>query len=1124
MSLEIIMGASGYGKTYQLYEKLTEQAQADTSGKYILIVPEQSSLQAQKDIVRMSSHGGVFNIDVLTFGRLAYRVFEELGVELNETIDDTGKNLIVRKILDETRDQLRIIRPGRRQGLVSEIKSMISELKQYGITPQELEGIIDRVDAGDRMKEKLRDVYVLYNAFQQHIENKYVTIEDKPEEFLHVADRSDFIRDSVIAFDGFTGFTPVQYRIIEKLMAMCRKVIITATVSDDADINVIGGEEDLFAMSKNMIARTGQIADRLGIATEYIRIKANPDRYRFAKSPELKFLEQKLFKYDKSRYNEEVKDICIAQPANPADELLYAASKIAQMVHTGNLRYRDMAVITGDMSMYGDDAQRIFSESDIPFFMDRKRSLIGNPLVEYIRAAIEIVERNYTYESVFRFLKNGMCTISKERVDALENYVLAAGVRGKNRWNREFSYQISDKEKNIDIINDIRKEFIDIISELTAVLDNSDNNVGAYIRGIYDFMEREALYETMETLADQVEAGNIGGNIDMSKAAEYRQSYRQIIELLDRIDSLLGDENISIDEFAEILDAGFEEVKVGIIPPTVDCVTIGDLQRTRLEHVKVLFILGVNEGIIPKLSSNHGILSENERKILADNDVELSPSPRENVFIQNFYLYLNMTEPEQCLYLTYHKYDSEGKQARPSRIISMIKNMYPKLKVMYEPDISGKEYITNGRASFHLITRDKRVDDDITDALLGYYMNHEPYRSLIHHMIDSYAKENSGDAISAMAAARLYEEYNKSSISRIETYAKCAFEHFARYGLELEERRLYEMDAADRGSLFHLVIEHMSEKLAASHRTFADLSEEECGLLTHQCMQDVTADYKNAFFEDNSTNAFMARRMENIIRTTVWGLGRQLEAGEFDPVEFESRFTEQLDEIAVVGKIDRVDTAVKDNKLYVKVVDYKSGSNDVGVDEIYAGLKLQLMVYLHNTVKRLAAQHPDKQVIAAAALYNRIDNPIINYKSGNTDADYQRELLMQLRPTGIVNHDSIPVLDPDMSGKSSVIPANCRKDGTIALGDHVYTGNQIQALTRYSADKLAQMTREINDGHIEANPYTDSCSFCPYSSVCGFNTSVPGCEYRRLRKVSTEEELWSLFGMNKEDNADGMDQ
>lgn len=1113
MIVELLMGASGYGKTYNLYQKIIEESAKNPTEKYLLIVPEQSSLQAQKDIVRMHPNGGVFNIDVLTFGRLAYRIFEELCVELNETIDDTGKMLIIRKAVAKVADRLKVIRINKSLGIISEIKSMISEFKQYGITTEGLEEIINNMEGSDRLKEKLSDMLLIYKEFEAYIKDRFVTVEDKPEELLKIIGRTSFFDNAVVAFDGFTGFTPVQYRLIEQIIAKSYKVICTVTFPSELDYRTPLMEEDLFYMSKTMMTKLGAIADRLGATTQYERIEVDKDNYRFSKSNELQFLEQELFRYSGKTFTGDTKDITISCLPSPKEEVVVAAAAILKQVRENKLRFRDIALVTGDVELYRAEIMRVFSECNIPYFMDNKRSLISNPVVEYLRAALGVIVENYSYESVFRFMKNPLCSIEEDKVNIIENYVLALGIRGKNRWNNMFERKYPGKEKELLQINATREEFIGIIGELTEAFSET-GTVSEYVRFLYEFMEKAECYEFLMKLSEEFVAQGTDSDT-LSKASEYAQTYKKIIELFDQFNNLMGDEVMELSEFVQILDAGFEEIKVGIIPPSVDTVTIGDVERTRLEHIKYMLVLGVNEGILPKLTGNGGVLSDRERKMLADNSVELSPTPREKVFIQNFYIYLNLTEPERGLYLSYHRYNSSGKDCKPSRIIGILMKMYPDLILKEEKNFSTKELITNGDNSLHLLSHaiiDREDNVSNLKELLVYMYTTEPYKTRIQNIISTYIRENMPETLSEEVAKELYAEITKSSITRIENFAKCAFSHFANYGLELSERKLHEIDNMDLGKVFHKVIELVSKKLFVDKKDFSMINDEERRKLVEETVMDATADFKESVFLESETNHYLKKRIVDILDTTIWALGEQLRHGKFQPELFETGFYDEVNNTAITGTIDRVDMYHNDDRIFVKVVDYKSGNNKISLDDIFNGVKLQLMVYLHSIVKDVSKKYPEKEVVPAGAVYNHIDNPIASVETGDkpTAEEYKSLLLDKMLPQGIFNFFAVEYFDEWEKGKSKVIPLKKKKDGGLEIKDTTVTSEQLNCLTEYAVNKMHSMNEEINRGEAGTNPLESACTYCAYSSVCGFDATKQS--YRKAESIKDDPEKWVKLG------------
>lgn len=1089
MSIKIMTGASGHGKTYKLYKEVTKRAAENPQQRFIVVVPEQSSLQAQKDLVEMNPNKGIFNIDVLTFGRMSYTVFDELGFELLENIDDTGKNIIVRHVLQSVGDKLNVIRPSSKPGFISDIKSVISELKQYGVKPDKLDEIALKMQG--RLGVKLADIKIIYKAFEEYINGKYSTVEDRPEAMLAIMDESSYFDDAMIVFDGFTGFTPVQYRIISKLAKKAEDIVFTATLRENEPYNVITGEEDLFLMSKEMISRISQIAQETQQSFVVDKVGTDYDNYRFAKSEALDFLERNIFAY--RVYDKQADDIVMAKLDSVADEVHYVAAQIKSVIKDKQIRYRDIAVVSGDMELYKAEAARVFAECEVPCFFDVKRSILGNILVEYIRSAIEIFSTNFTYESVFSLLKNGLCEMGADNRDILENYVLAYGIRGYKRWNDKFTREYPRHPEKLEIVQEERQHFLDIIEPLTPIA-KGKNTVKEYAMAVYNFMEAEGVYDKLLTLAKEFEL--------TAKGSEYKKTYGAVVGLLDQMCALMGDEEMNVKEFLDILLAGFEEIKVGAIPPTADSIVMGDIERTRLEHVKVLFVLGVNEGIIPKLSGGTGILSEMDRRNLEGTNIELAPSPRQKIFIQNYYLYLNLTEPEQKLYILCHKFNPDGKEVKESRIFGMVHKMYPKNKIITNECVTASDWATNLANTRHAI-----MEYNASPEIIKYFMAQENYYKWLCEIAENVSELYRKDEISKLAAEELFAEMKRVSISRIEQFAGCAFSHFAKYGLELHEREIYKIDNVDMGVVYHSALQEVFAKLKEEGRRLQELTEDERHEITVSAVDKAIAVNKVAAFYDNATNQFLKHRIINTVDRTLWALGTQLGLGKFVPQEFEHSFEMQFDDVKVFGTIDRVDTAENGDNLYVKVIDYKSSDKDLSLDDVYAGTSLQLMVYLKNALVDMEKSNPLKKVIAAGALYNHICNPFATIEKTSDDPD--KKLLDAMRPKGAISTESVSLYDENLSSGASM--AARIKYGKMGVdGSNLYSDEQLRILADYSIKKLSELKNEIVAGEVEALPIESKCEYCPYMSVCKINKD-DHIAHKQIKRITEAPDMWRYF-------------
>ena len=682
MALQFVLGSAGSGKSGYVFRKTVKEAQKNLKKNYYVVVPEQFTMQTQRELVRLQEKNSIMNIDVVSFQRLAYRIFDELGKTNMAVLEETGKNLVLRKVAEERMDDLCVMQGNmKKMGYISEVKSLISELTQYNIDPDTLETFIEEQNMPPAFSYKLQDILTMYRGFRSAISGMYITAEEVLEAFCDMAEESKLLQDAVLVFDGFTGFTPIQNNVLYRLMGIVSDIYVTVTIDPAEDIYSYHDMQELFAMSKKTVASLMKMAEEKHFeVTEPVVLK-NPKADRFREAPVLRFLEQNLFRtrhrsYEKKDEKEIKEGIEILSLPNPRRELQYAAEEIARLVHTGAYRYRDFAIISGAIEEYGSYVPQIMEEFGIPFFLDTTKNILLHPFLEFVRSLLQVIEDNFSEEAMFRYLRCGLSQISEDEIDLLENYVLAAGIRGKKKWEARFIYTTHEvTEEDLEALNELRIRVMEPFLELTAVFRKKGATVRECTTALYQFIVSLQIEQQLKYRENQYKEAK-----DLAKAKEYAQIYRIVMDILDKMATLLGDEVMDISEYAKVLEAGFEAAKVGVIPGGYDCVMIGDIERTRLDDIKVLFIVGVNDGIVPKSDNRGGIISQLEREELAKNHMELAPTARERVFIQRFYLYLAVTKPSKKLYLTYARVGSDGSAKRPSYFIHMIEGLFPGLK------------------------------------------------------------------------------------------------------------------------------------------------------------------------------------------------------------------------------------------------------------------------------------------------------------------------------------------------------------------------------------------------------------------------------------------------------------
>ncbi len=1065
MSLQLITGASGSGKSYRLYEDVIKESIANPGKNYIVIVPEQFTMGTQEKIVKMHPAKGVFNVDIVSFPRLAYKVFEEMGVVEREILDDTGKSLIVRKILEDNKDKLSVFKKNiDKPGFVEEVKSAISEMLQYGVSIEELKTVANDVKSNALFSNKLADMITVFEGFKSYISDKFIASEEILEILCRIAAKSEIIRGSVITLDGFTGFTPIQYRLIKILMECCEKISVTMTIDSREKINVLDGIDNLFYLSKNTIQKLKRIADEAEcpILPEIVMEDSAPVRLKDSEG--LTFLEKNIFRYNTGVMSKDDGSVIICEGLMPKNEIAFVTGEIKRLVAKEGYRYRDFAIVSADIETYGELAVNILAQNMIPSFLDYKRNVMGNGAVNFLRNALRVIEEDFSYESVFSFLKCGFTDISRDEIDLLENYCLALGVRGYAKYNSlwiRMTDFLQKSEISIEMINSVREKLVGVFADFRENVKNS-KTVTDYCRALYDFMVSTGLEERLYKKAKAFASDG-----DLSSKGEYEQVYGKIIGLLDKFVNLLGTEKISFREFNDILDAGFGEIKVGLIPQASDAVMIGDIERTRLENVKILFFVGVNDGIIPQKATGGGIISENDKELLRENNIELSMTGREKAFIQKFYLYLNLTKPSKKLYLSYSKMSSDGNARKMSYLLISIRKMFPNIRILTE---------------------------ETQEAVL----------KLVRIPESSYKWEFVEENLEPEVAKKLYGENFLTSISAIERFSACEFAHFVTYGLRLLEREKYDVNASDIGTLYHNSLERFSEKLIKQGKTFTDIEDEERKSLITESVMEIATDYGNTVLYSTKRNEYMLSRVISMADRTVWAIGKQLSKGNFVPEEFEKSFVYNK---MVHGRIDRIDTFKDSDAVYVKVVDYKTGESDFDLLDTYYGLKVQLITYMNAALAIEQKKYPDKEIVPAGMFYYNIKNPFVDETEEIDDA-----ILEKLRVKGVVNSSPkvLDALDKEVTGsKSLVVPVSFNKDGEAKDSANVLTMEKIAQLSKYVDIYMEESVEKILDGAISVNPYMKDkktgCDYCDFKAICGFDDKIRGCDYRNLGNISDEE-------------------
>ena len=932
---------------------------------------------------------------------------------------------------------------------------------------------------------------------------------------------SDILKESTIVLDGFTGFTPVQNRLLGELLEVCREVIVTVTMDDRENPYVYKHPYQLFALGKHTVTSLIQIAAERKVSVEDPLCLYERPLYRFCDNSAMEFLERNIFRYSKECYKEKQGAVRIHVARNPREEAMKAAGRVRNLVRTKGYRYRDIGVIVSNMEVYGDDLGQAFDLYEIPVFMDHKRSILLNSFVEYIRSLLNMVKDNFSYESVFRFLRTNLSGFTYGEVDELENYVIALGIRGYKKWQESWIRRPKYlEEENLEILNHNRVRLVEKVDTLVYVLRQRSKTVKDVTMALYEFMVREELQLKLQR---QSEAFQEAGELALAK--EYSQVYRILIELFDKFVELLGDEKVTMDEYLKLLDAGLEEARVGVIPPGIDQVVVGDMQRTRLKDIKALIFVGANDTFLPGALIRSGLLTERDRDKFATGKIHLSPGGKEKAYEQKFYLYMNLTKPSETLDIYYSKVSADGKSIRPSYLIQEMQRLFSGLEIEDEEKQAFSAQEWTPKLGMQKVIRgfqDGNAMDQEWQELYSWYKRQPQWQYRVEELMKSGFYTRPADGLTKEVAKQLYGEHFQDSITRIERFSACAFAHFLTYGLRLRERQTYEFQPLDLGNVCHSALEYYSRKLKEEHLSWTEIEEEKRQEYIDDSVEHAISDYGNSVLYSSARNEYMIERMKRLLTRTIWALTKQLEAGDFVPVAYEMRFEN--------GKIDRVDLCKDKDKVYVKVLDYKTGSKAFDVVALYHGLQLQLMVYMDAAVKMTQKHYPDKEVIPAGVFYYRLNDPLVEKKVVGEEEEIWQKVLKELKVDGVMNlkDETLEHLDHCQAGESAVIPVKYNKNGSLSKNSKVASEQEFEVMMRHALGKVLKVHRKILSGEVAAFPYRrkqeSGCDYCAYRHICGFDQKIPGYKYRDIFEMTQSEVIAAMEAdavkenMNRDDH------
>ena len=544
---------------------------------------------------------------------------------------------------------------------------------------------------------------------------------------------------------------------------------------------------------------------------------------------------------------------------------------------------------------------------------------------------------------------------------------------------------------------------------------------------------------------------------------------------------------------------------MGVIPPSLDQVVIGDVERTRIKNIRALFFVGANDSLLPGNMGSGGLLSERDREQFQSQKIALSPGPKEQTYVQKFYLYMNLTKPSEYLFLSWSKVSGDGKTLRPAYLVQDIRRLFPDIKVCDEEKRPLSEREMTRKGGIRMLAeglRERRAGlDDNWKEMYTWFGRDEKSRRELDQILRAGFLRKGGDRLAPETAAELYRDPDRVSVTRLEQFASCAYAHFLNYGLRLSDREEYGFEAMDLGNIAHQALERFARRAEQQELKWTEMTEEKREELIGESVEESILDYGNTVLFSSARNEYMIRRIKSLIRRSVWALTKQLEKGDFAPSGYELRFGS--------GKIDRIDTCEDEGKLYVRVTDYKTGMKAFDITAFYHGLQMQLPVYLNAALGIEKKKHPDKEIVPAGIFYYRIQDPLVD--RADTREEVENSILKELKLDGLVNAEENVVehLEHGLSGSSVLFPIGRNKDGSLSQRSKALAPEEFDTVLAYTEQKEKDLKEQMYRGEANAAPYemgnATACDYCACRDICGFDQRVDGYAFRTLEKYSVEE-------------------
>lgn len=1114
MSLKFVFGAAGSGKSEYI---ISQAAKTEALGKNaIIIVPEQYTHQCEQAMLRTTGYI-CDSLYVTSFNRLASRLISASGLP-HKVADSCAKAMLVTRAITKSRQKLTYFKNAENHtGYIEFFADAISEFKKGQIMPETLQ-VMAKETENSIFSARLTDIATIYEEYNKLLGVGFCDGDDDITLMASLCFGNEYIKNAVIYIDEFFRFTKNELFCIEAMLAAGSDVVVSLCMPDTE------GANSNFSVVNSTKRQLENCARSAGVSVGFPEVMNAQPRFL---SDELFCLERSMAE-GTGTCSKQVEDVSLTAFRNRYDEIESVATRIKKLVKEG-FSYRDIAVIAGDYEGYRELISTTFSLYDIPVFADNRKKFLDHPVVVYLFCVLDLLG-GFTTEKVCAYMKSGFADISRDEAARLENYALSCAINYNDWLDDErflkksasiFAHEESsgtEGEEQLRVKNRLIAPIVDLKEKISQ-----SKNVADRVDALNEFLENTDLKGKILAEAEEFRAQ---GKLNLSD--EYTEVYNIIIETLDTMKSFLGEENVGLTVLTEILSAGFSQKSIGIIPKVYDSVSFGDLNRSVIKNVKVAFLIGVNDGVFPAIPDSGAILSDEEREFLINRGVSVAPDSKTLIEGAEFSVYEAVNVAREKLFVSY-PIDNDGQGMRPAGFISKLKRTFPEIKqksYLAEETLPAQECVASKASAYnYVLTNISKLNENaLAKKLFDYLSEDEEYKGKIERAVAFSKYENKAGKLSKDAVSALYGRSLTGSVSRFERFSACPFSFFVEYGLRARERKVLKIEAPDVGSLLHEVVEIFARRVKELGLNFGTLTKAEQTQITDNIIEEMFEGMiVKKVFAQGRVDA-LKKRLKSLVSKSVWAICEHIARGEFEPAVFELSFDKDGDiepvtvtlptgeEITMIGRIDRVDTLSHEGKLYIKVIDYKSGAKSYSLADIFNKTTLQLSVYMIAVTENGKKALGSDNTAFGGMFYFRLDDPI---EKGQPDTEQDEEKsLKAFKMSGLVseNQDIIQAMDKGASGWSAVIPVYMKADGTpSAAQSKLASPEQYEKLKRYVKQAVTEIGQEILSGNIDIHPVRDGditpCSYCRYRSVCGFDINEHPCRY--TKKFASDEEIWN---------------